>query len=128
MRVDSGFGAGAKISVHYDPMISKLITYADDRQSAINRMLRALSEYHIAGIVNNIPFLKTILDDIRFRKGKIDINFVERNLIELIKKEHDQSDIEDAASLVSVLLKRKLNPAVLDLNRQSFNRWGDYTD
>src|SRR5690606_14672805 len=57
VRVDGGFSTGSEISVHYDPMISKLICYASTRDEAVERMLRALSEYHIAGVVNNIPFL-----------------------------------------------------------------------
>src|SRR5512139_3381092 len=69
IRVDSGFDSGSQITVHYDPLIAKLVSWADTRDTSINRMLRALSEYVIGGLVTNISFLKLILDNPSFRNG-----------------------------------------------------------
>ncbi|HSD63391.1 MAG TPA: acetyl-CoA carboxylase biotin carboxylase subunit, partial [Ignavibacteriaceae bacterium] len=57
VRVDEGFGRGSEISIYYDPLIAKLICWAGDRNSAIERMKRALSEYKIFGVITNISFL-----------------------------------------------------------------------
>ena len=66
MRCDSGIVEGSSISIHYDPMISKLVTYGPDRTSAIERMERALDEYVIDGITHNTPLLREILGNERF--------------------------------------------------------------
>ena len=60
VRDDSGVTEGSQITVFYDPMISKLITWGDDRTEAIARMRRALDEYRVGGI-NNLPFHRRLL-------------------------------------------------------------------
>ena len=77
VRVDSGVFAGYEITPYYDPMISKLITFGATRDEAIGRMLRALDEYQIAGVITNIPFHQHILQNEDFIAGNIDTNFVE---------------------------------------------------
>ncbi|MFO7447440.1 MAG: acetyl-CoA carboxylase biotin carboxylase subunit [Ignavibacteriaceae bacterium] len=125
IRLDSGFSAGSNISVYYDPMISKLISYAGNRENAIERMLRALSEYHIAGVTHNIPFLRSILSDSKFGKGEIDINFIERNLPALISSEACTGEIKDAAAVIAVLLKAKPVPDSPGKNNHSYNKWNE---
>ncbi len=71
VRVDSGFDVGSQIGVHYDPLISKLVCWAEDRQSAINRMLRALNEYVVGGLITNISFLKLIIDHPSFQSREV---------------------------------------------------------
>jgi len=62
VRVDSGFGSGSEITMYYDPLISKLVCWGSDRNTAIKLVKRALSEYQIAGVINNIPFLSLIIN------------------------------------------------------------------
>ncbi|MDB4983126.1 MAG: Carbamoyl-phosphate synthase chain ATP-binding protein, partial [Myxococcales bacterium] len=61
IRDDSGVTEGSVISVHYDPMISKLCTWAETRDAAIGRMRRALAEYHVGGIKTNLPFHRQVM-------------------------------------------------------------------
>jgi acetyl-CoA carboxylase biotin carboxylase subunit len=127
VRVDGGFGRGAEITVYYDPMISKLICYGENRERAIARMLRALSEYHIAGLTNNINFLKTIMVEESFVKGDIDINYIERKIDKLLAVKQI-TESENAAALLAVLLKTKqsFNGKINKVKKEksSLNNWG----
>ncbi len=109
VRVDDGFGVGSEITVYYDPLISKLICWAKDRKSAVQRMKRALSEYHIAGVITNIPFLRSIFNNRNFERGKIDINFLERELdiINSGSEKDNKVSIEDAAAAFISLINEK---------------------
>ena len=133
VRVDDGFGKGSEISIYYDPLISKLVCWAKDRESAIDRMKRALGEYQIAGVINNITFLKSVFSDDKFRKGEIDINFLERELNNLNSSTAESKtnlELEDAAAIVAVLIKEKLsgknhNGSNLVAAKVQNNRWQD---
>jgi pyruvate carboxylase subunit A len=78
IRVDSGVYAHYTIPPFYDPMISKLIVWGRDRNEAIIRMRRALYEYIIVGIKNNIPFHKAVMQNSRFVKGELGTHFIDR--------------------------------------------------
>lgn len=92
VRVDSAIHSGSSISVYYDPMIAKLITWGRDREDTILRMERALREYQIVGVKTNIAFLEAVLSHAHFRKGTYDTTFVERNMAELKRKSHEGFD------------------------------------
>jgi len=77
VRVDSHVYADYRIPPYYDSMIAKLITYGEDRKTAISRMARALEEYVIEGVYTTIPLHERIIDDGRFRRGKINTAFLE---------------------------------------------------
>jgi len=83
IRDDSGVTAGSVISVHYDPMISKLAVWADTRGAAIERMRRALGEYHVGGIRTNLPFHRQVMRHPAFIAGEYDTGFIERHKAEL---------------------------------------------
>lgn len=107
VRVDSGFDAGSEITIYYDPMIAKLITWGKTRSEALSKMNRSLSEYFISGIISNCSFLNSIISHSEFINGKYDINFIENNinsLIEFINAE-DNSAEETAAAVFSALMK-----------------------
>jgi pyruvate carboxylase subunit A len=78
IRVDSGVYPSYTIPPFYDPMISKLIVWGRDRNEAIARMRRALYEYTIVGIKNNIPFHKAVMENPRFVKGELGTHFIDR--------------------------------------------------
>lgn len=78
VRVDTGVCADYEITPYYDSMISKLICYGADREEARQRMLRALDEYQLTGVITNIPFHQTMLRDERFITAAFDTNFVEK--------------------------------------------------
>ncbi|MEW6062689.1 MAG: biotin carboxylase, partial [Bacteroidota bacterium] len=79
VRNDSGIRAGMEISMHYDPMIAKLIVHAKSRDEAIAKMTRALTEYKINGVKTTIPFCLFVMNHNDFVQGTYDINFVEKN-------------------------------------------------
>ena len=76
VRVDSAVYQGYSVPPHYDSMIGKLITYADNRSECISRMKRALEEYVIMGINTNIQMHQKIIMTEEFKSGKYDINFM----------------------------------------------------
>jgi acetyl-CoA carboxylase biotin carboxylase subunit len=83
IRDDSGVTAGSVISVHYDPMISKLAAFAATRDEAIDRMRRALGEYHVGGIRTNLGFHRRVMRHPAFIAGTYDTSFIERHKAEL---------------------------------------------
>jgi acetyl-CoA carboxylase biotin carboxylase subunit len=97
IRDDSGVVAGSVISVHYDPMISKLCAWADTRPAAIDRMRRALGEYHVGGIRTNLGFHRQVMRHPAFGAGEYDTGFIERHKAELIPPEPDDATAELAA-------------------------------
>ncbi|CAM9816151.1 unnamed protein product [Lampetra planeri] len=76
VRVDSGITEGSDISIFYDPMISKLVTYGGDRKEALRRMVEALDSYVIRGVTHNIPLLREIITHQRFVTGDISTKFL----------------------------------------------------
>ncbi len=76
VRVDTGVYEGGEISMYYDPMIAKLITYGPDRASAAKRMQRALDEFLIKGVQHNIAFLNALMSHPRFLEGRLTTNFI----------------------------------------------------
>ncbi|MDB4260951.1 acetyl/propionyl/methylcrotonyl-CoA carboxylase subunit alpha [Porticoccaceae bacterium] len=76
VRVDSGVFEGGEVSMFYDPMIAKLITYGDDRKQAVERMVEALDNYYIRGVNHNISFLNALMVHPRFVEGRLTTNFI----------------------------------------------------
>uniref|UniRef100_A0A8C3S653 Propionyl-CoA carboxylase subunit alpha n=1 Tax=Chelydra serpentina TaxID=8475 RepID=A0A8C3S653_CHESE len=76
VRVDSGIQEGSDISIYYDPMISKLITYGSDRAEALQRMEEALDNYVIRGVTHNIALLREVIIHPRFVQGNISTKFL----------------------------------------------------
>jgi propionyl-CoA carboxylase alpha chain len=76
VRNDAGVIEGDEISMFYDPMISKLCTHAETREGAIDGMTRALDDFLIDGVGHNIPFLSAVMDQDRFRSGKITTAYI----------------------------------------------------
>ena len=79
VRVDSGVFEGGEVSIFYDPMISKLITWGENRDIAIERMQTALDGYQIDGVTTNIPFLSALFSDSNFQKGDFSTHFIEQH-------------------------------------------------
>ena len=76
VRVDTGVEEGGEISLHYDPMIAKLVTHSSDRGKAIEAMADALDAFAIEGLEHNIPFLAATMQNERFRSGKLSTAFI----------------------------------------------------
>ncbi len=76
VRVDTGIEEGSEVSMYYDPMIAKLVTYGPDRDAAIAAMNDALDAYLIRGVSHNISFLNALIAHPRFREGRLSTNFI----------------------------------------------------
>ncbi len=92
IRIDSGVVEGGEISVHYDPMIAKLIATGDSREAARLRAIAALRRYEIEGIRTNIPLLIALLEHPRFVSGDIDTHFIDRERAESMTRIAEASD------------------------------------
>jgi acetyl/propionyl-CoA carboxylase alpha subunit len=77
VRVDTGVVEGDRISVHYDPLVAKVIAAAETRERAIERLAAALRAFPILGIETNVPFILRILEHPAFRQGEIDTAFLD---------------------------------------------------
>ena len=76
IRVDNGFEEGMDIPIYYDPMLSKLITYAKTREQSIQLMIKAIEKYEVKGIETTLPFGKFVCEHEAFRSGNFDTHFV----------------------------------------------------
>jgi 3-methylcrotonyl-CoA carboxylase alpha subunit len=79
VRIDSGVVEGGEISIHYDPMIAKVIAHGGDRQSAIDRLVGALDATIVEGVRTNRAFLARLVDHASFRDGDVDTGFIARH-------------------------------------------------
>ncbi|ORX45680.1 hypothetical protein DM01DRAFT_1410889 [Hesseltinella vesiculosa] len=78
LRLETGFLQGDDISVHYDPMISKLIVRGENRTDALRRFRRALEEYQVVGLTTNIDFIHKVASHPEFVKGEVETGFIEQ--------------------------------------------------
>ncbi len=89
IRSDSGIYSGFTVPVDYDPILSKLIVHSQTRKDAINRMIKALSEYAVIGVKTNIHFLMDLLKSDAFNAGKTYTDFIESNFSDWKPDYHD---------------------------------------
>ena len=78
VRLDDGYEQGMEIPIYYDPMIAKLITYADTRTAAIQKMKLAIADYKIVGLETTLPFGKFVMENEQFISGDVDTHFVKK--------------------------------------------------
>ena len=83
VRVDTGVRQGDTISIHYDPMIAKLIVWDKDRNNCLRRMVEALRQTQVAGVTTNIDFLAAVISHQAFQEAEFDTGFIERHQADL---------------------------------------------
>jgi len=107
MREDTGIEQGNEISIYYDSMISKLVSYGANREMAIQKMKRALRDYKVVGVKTNINFLLSLLENDAFVKGDYNTQYVEKYFLPELKEKKikPDRDTEIAKSIASVLFK-----------------------
>ncbi|MGM0478286.1 MAG: acetyl-CoA carboxylase biotin carboxylase subunit [Bacteroidota bacterium] len=76
IRIDDAFEEGMDIPIYYDPMIAKLVTWGENREQAIDRMIEAIDHYEIAGLRTTLDFGKYVMKHEAFRSGDFDTNFI----------------------------------------------------
>jgi propionyl-CoA carboxylase alpha chain len=122
VRVDSGIEWGGEIGLHFDPMISKLITYANTRREAIDRMTAALDSYKILGFKTIIPFLKEVMKEDTFRNGWFDTGYLEK-VFDFSKLEDHKEESEDIAAIAAWLKQKKEQDTLPKPQENPVNRW-----
>ncbi len=104
VRVDTGVRSGDEISIHYDPMIAKLIVWDRNRELARQRLVKALGEVELTGFSNNIEFLQALARDPAFARAEVDTGFIERHRNRLFAPRAPAGEEIYAAAALSILL------------------------
>lgn len=126
IRVDSGVEAGSQVSIHYDPMIAKLIAYGENRAAALARIKQALRDTVILGVTTNIPFLLALLEHPRFEAGEVHTAFIDENLDALLSPAPPPEDALFIAAALAQLNARGTLPAGgsgADPDGDAFSPW-----
>ncbi|HJU64733.1 MAG TPA: acetyl-CoA carboxylase biotin carboxylase subunit, partial [Gemmatimonadaceae bacterium] len=106
VRWDGGIGVGSEVGLHYDPMLAKLIVWAPTRDEAIGRMHRALLELTVDGVHTSRDFHLRVMEDEEFRRGAMDIQWLERRLPSLMDIE-PPAHLRRVAALAGALLAER---------------------
>ncbi|MFN2315393.1 MAG: hypothetical protein ABR602_01840 [Gemmatimonadales bacterium] len=120
VRWDAGIEAGDEVTLYYDSMLAKLIVHGKDRDDAILRMERALGELVVTGVATNQAFHRRLLAQPEFRRGDIDIQFLERHpeLAEPPTDEGSELRVAVAAALAEHARRQGGRPAVAAASAQ----------
>ncbi|RMF10325.1 MAG: acetyl/propionyl/methylcrotonyl-CoA carboxylase subunit alpha [Alphaproteobacteria bacterium] len=105
VRIDTGVEEGDEVSVHYDPMIAKVIAWDEDRGAALRRLSGALAATAVAGVTSNLSFLARCLAHPAFRAGDVDTGFIDRHLDTLVPAPAPASDRVLALAVLDHLLR-----------------------
>lgn len=118
VRIDTGVRQGDEVSVYYDPMIAKLIVWDENREKALQRLTKALAEYHVAGVKTNIAFLSKLASSKAFINKDIDTSFIEKHHDQIFtKQELSSTQLTNALikSALFVILDNKNTTSVKDI-------------
>jgi acetyl-CoA carboxylase biotin carboxylase subunit len=112
VRLDSGIEAGWQVPVDYDPLLAKLVVWAETRSGAIARARRALGEYWIGGIKTNLPLFRQIFEDEAFRRGELHTLFLDEFLSRRTAAPAPApAELEAAVALAAAACARSQAPA-----------------
>lgn len=121
VRVDDGFEQGMDIPIYYDPMIAKLVTHGENREMAIERMLRAIKEYRITGITTTLEFCAFVLKHEAFTSGNFDTKFVEKYFDPNVLKQKTPEYEKIAMAMAAQLIDQKQNQP--PVNQSGLSKW-----
>jgi acetyl-CoA carboxylase biotin carboxylase subunit len=128
VRVDSGVETGSEVSIHFDPMLAKLVTLGKDRNEAIARMDRALKNYRIKGLKTIIPFELAVMRHPIFRSGKYDTGFIDNdfdfNELNIMKQKQE----EMIAAIAAYTHKKVRMKSISGNNKPKTNKWKQKMD
>ena len=119
VRVDSGIYAGYEVTMFYDPVLAKLIVWAEDRETARHRMIEALSDYVIVGTKTTIPFLKDVMHHPGFVSGETPTDFIKKNLPGW--KEAEKEDFLYPALIAAAIKKQERKVSVHELKKKTMS-------
>ncbi|MES9903339.1 MAG: acetyl/propionyl/methylcrotonyl-CoA carboxylase subunit alpha [Sedimenticola sp.] len=126
VRVDTGVEQGDEVSIHYDPMIAKLIVWDRDRSAALRRMRSALGDYCIAGLNNNLEFLSSLCAHPAFEAAELDTGFIDRHYDQLFAvKEALPDEVLALAALYELLGEQQQIASARAGSSDPWSPWGD---
>ncbi|MGC3872997.1 acetyl/propionyl/methylcrotonyl-CoA carboxylase subunit alpha [Halomonas sp. GXIMD04776] len=111
VRLDSGVEAGDEVSMHYDPMLAKLIVHGDDRDQALATLNRALAALDVSGVTTNRAFLQRLASHPAFKKAELTTRFIEQHEAELFAASALDDEAYGSAALVALDLLRRESQA-----------------
>ena len=97
VRVDSALLDGLEISSSYDPMVSKVITWGEDRAAALDTLDEALAGYTVLGIGTNVEYLRLLINDADVRAGRLDTGLIERKMPQFTFRQPGDAELVTAA-------------------------------
>ena len=109
VRIDTGVRQGDEVSIHYDPMIAKLVVWDTDRASALRRLRKALSECQVVGVATNIGFLENVAAHPSYAAWELDTGFIDRHRAALFPDPRPATDRTLALACLDVLLRHAGN-------------------
>jgi propionyl-CoA carboxylase alpha chain len=121
VRNDTGVFEGGEISIHYDPMIAKLVTHAPDRLSAIDAQATALDAFVIDGIRHNIPFLSALMQHPRWREGRLSTGFIAEEFPDGFHPLIAKGETEVRLAVVAAHIDHRLNERKRQISGQMRN-------
>lgn len=104
VRIDTGVRQSDEVTVHYDPMIAKLVVWAESRVDALRKLKAKLSEYHIVGLDTNIKFLSDLASHPKFVEGEVHTGFIEEHHAEIFPVKGNLSQVQLAKAGLALLL------------------------
>jgi len=123
IRIDDGYEENMEIPIYYDSMISKLVVHADDRVTAIEKMIRAIEEYHILGVKTTLSFCKYAINHEVFRKGKFDTNFITKYFSSpQVLQSEDDEEAQVVSIFASYLKQERSNKTSKNHSQQNSNQ------
>ena len=126
VRIDAGVREGDTVSVHYDPMIAKLIVWGANRAEAVLRLRRALESTEVAGPANNVGFLAAVAAHPAFAASEVDTGFIERHRADLLPPPSPVlDDVLALASLHVLLRRRQAAEARARRSSEPYSPWQD---
>jgi len=108
VRIDTGVREGDEVSIHYDPMIAKLIVWDTDRSGALRRLTEALAGYQVVGVTTNVEFLASLVRHPAFAEADLDTGFIERHRSVLFPEAGPATDQVLALACLYMLQSRSL--------------------
>jgi acetyl-CoA carboxylase, biotin carboxylase subunit len=121
VRWDGGIESGSEVGLYYDPMLAKLIVWGADREQAVTRMRRALVDLIIQGVETSRDFHVRVMDDEEFRRGEIDIQWLERRLASILERPPSDESVRVAAIAGALLAERDRGARAVSTTSSSAN-------
>ncbi|XP_047731422.1 methylcrotonoyl-CoA carboxylase subunit alpha, mitochondrial isoform X1 [Prionailurus viverrinus] len=117
-RIETGVRQGDEVSVHYDPMIAKLVVWAADRQAALTKLRYSLRQYNIVGLHTNIDFLLSLSGHPEFETGNVHTDFIPQHRKELLPSRKATAKELLCQAALGLILKEKAMSDVFKIQSQ----------